>query len=190
MAEQHSPTRRRIAFVLAALPLLLLGLTALAPESSGDPLDRLHGAESIKVSTSDAEPSWWRDPIVDPPDGRSKEPVAELVMPGDALFDIGSDTISPTSVAALHDAVRSLGSIAIGHGTVRCHTDDTGSDASNVDLSNRRAVAVVAELTALGFDPRAIEASGAGESEPMYDNSTETGRARNRRCEIQLTILR
>jgi outer membrane protein OmpA-like peptidoglycan-associated protein len=67
------------------------------------------------------------------------------------------------------------------------HTDDVGSDAANSELSLRRALRVRDYLVRLGVAQSDIEVSGYGESRPIADNSTEVGRARNRRVEIVIS---
>jgi outer membrane protein OmpA-like peptidoglycan-associated protein len=66
------------------------------------------------------------------------------------------------------------------------HTDNTGSDATNDPLSMQRAASARDYLTARGVDPQRVMINGRGEREPVADNSTEAGRARNRRVEIYL----
>lgn len=66
------------------------------------------------------------------------------------------------------------------------HTDDTGSDAFNDGLSLRRAEAVVRYLaTRFGIEAGRLEPVGRGERQPMEGNSTEAGRSKNRRVEIE-----
>ena len=64
------------------------------------------------------------------------------------------------------------------------HADSTGSDAYNQQLSERRALSVSNYLAAQGVAPARLKAIGFGESSPIADNSTEYGRAANRRVEI------
>ena len=64
------------------------------------------------------------------------------------------------------------------------HTDDVGDDAYNMDLSEQRAAAVTAYLINAGVDGSKIVAVGAGESLPIATNTTEQGRAENRRVEV------
>ena len=65
------------------------------------------------------------------------------------------------------------------------HTDAVGSEASNQRLSQQRAGAVRDWLVARGVDPGRLVARGYGESEPIDDNDTPGGRARNRRVELR-----
>jgi outer membrane protein OmpA-like peptidoglycan-associated protein len=69
------------------------------------------------------------------------------------------------------------------------HTDSTGSDAHNQDLSQRRAVAVATVLANQGIDQRRFYIEGRGETDPLASNATETGRAQNRRVEIQISPI-
>ncbi len=64
------------------------------------------------------------------------------------------------------------------------HTDDTGDAAHNQRLSEARAKSVVAALTAQGIDAARLEAKGHGQSQPVADNDTDEGRAKNRRVEL------
>jgi outer membrane protein OmpA-like peptidoglycan-associated protein len=69
------------------------------------------------------------------------------------------------------------------------HTDDTGSDAHNQDLSQRRAVAVATILANQGIDQRRFYIEGKGETDPIASNANETGRSQNRRVEIQISPI-
>jgi outer membrane protein OmpA-like peptidoglycan-associated protein len=64
------------------------------------------------------------------------------------------------------------------------HTDGQGEAATNLRLSQQRADAVAAALAAAGVPSSRIRAVGRGESDPVADDATATGRARNRRVEI------
>ena len=66
------------------------------------------------------------------------------------------------------------------------HTDNAGSDAHNNDLSQRRAVSVATILAQQGVDQRRFFIEGRGEGDPIASNASESGRAQNRRVEIQL----
>lgn len=68
--------------------------------------------------------------------------------------------------------------------SIEGHTDDTGSAARNRELSQARADSVVAAITAAGIAPGRLDASGLGDTQPVADNTTDEGRARNRRVEL------
>ena len=67
---------------------------------------------------------------------------------------------------------------------VQGHTDATGNAAANQTLSEQRAQAIVAKLTELGVSADRLTAVGKGQTTPLADNSTDEGRARNRRVEF------
>jgi outer membrane protein OmpA-like peptidoglycan-associated protein len=69
------------------------------------------------------------------------------------------------------------------------HTDNSGSDQYNLDLSQRRAVAVATILANQGVDRRRFYITGKGEEDPIASNSSESGRSQNRRVEIQLSPI-
>ena len=66
------------------------------------------------------------------------------------------------------------------------HTDNVGKPDYNLKLSLQRAEAVRDYLISLGADPQKFQVSGAGETKPIADNSTEDGRANNRRVEVEV----
>jgi len=72
--------------------------------------------------------------------------------------------------------------------TVAGHTDSVGSEAANLALSRARADAVAARLTADGVPSDRVHAKGYGSQRPMADNSTEAGRAQNRRVVLEVTV--
>jgi OOP family OmpA-OmpF porin len=102
------------------------------------------------------------------------------------VFDAGEATIRERSFPRLDDAAEVL----TGFGELRVrisgHTDDRGERGHNLELSRARADAVKAYLVGKGIDPARIETRGAGPDEPVADNSTRAGRARNRRIEIEV----
>lgn len=66
------------------------------------------------------------------------------------------------------------------------HTDDVGSEASNIELSVKRVFAVRAHLSSLGMDVRKIRVTWFGESSPIASNKTRAGRAANRRVTVDI----
>ncbi|WBA40681.1 OmpA family protein [Hymenobacter canadensis] len=67
---------------------------------------------------------------------------------------------------------------------VQGYTDNAGTPAYNQQLSEARAGTVVAELAKAGIAASRLQATGLGQSQPLADNATETGKARNRRVEL------
>ena len=96
------------------------------------------------------------------------------------LFAFNSDALLPESTPVLADMVRTLEShpeLAI---VIEGHTDSVGEDGYNLELSERRAVSVVAYLVERGIDAGRLEAVGKGEVDPAADNATAAGRQQNR----------
>ncbi len=102
------------------------------------------------------------------------------------MFETGRDVIRATSERTLTDALGVLEGYPDLRMEVQGHTDDVGNDAANLDLSQRRADAVVRWFVEHGVDPARLRAVGYGETVPVSDNDSETGRAENRRVEFRL----
>lgn len=105
-------------------------------------------------------------------------------MPQDILFATDSDTVSPDLKAELNGVARNLMTYPNSTIEVIGHTDNTGTAAHNMALSQRRAGAVAGVLIGAGVQPARIQTLGQGENQPIATNMTPEGRARNRRVEI------
>jgi outer membrane protein OmpA-like peptidoglycan-associated protein len=101
------------------------------------------------------------------------------------LFDVDSDVLRPESTPVLNEIERTLSQHEDLSIVIEGHTDSTGDDAHNLDLSERRAAAVVAWLTGQGIDAGRLTAVGKGETEPTADNGTLEGRQANRRVVVR-----
>lgn len=99
-------------------------------------------------------------------------------------FDTGKSVIKPESAGELNRIVQLLKENPSLRFSVEGHTDATGSASSNQKLSEDRANAVVARLVELGIDPGRLAGKGLGQNNPVADNSTVEGRAKNRRVEF------
>jgi len=99
-------------------------------------------------------------------------------------FEPGSASIAPASEAALAEIARLMLELPEHRVRVSGHTDSRGRAEVNLALSRERAAAVAADLAARGVDRARVIAQGYGATQPIADNQTETGRARNRRIEI------
>ncbi len=110
----------------------------------------------------------------------------KLNIPSDISFDTGRADIKPNLRPILDQFASGLSGQPNTEVRIVGHTDSTGSDALNDRLSVQRAEAAKQYLAARGVDPNRIVIAGRGEHEPIADNSTEAGRARNRRVEIYL----
>ena len=99
-------------------------------------------------------------------------------------FDTGKATIQADSADTLNQVVALLQQNPDLKLRVEGHTDNQGSAASNQVLSEKRAQAVVAWLVAHGVDAARLKAQGYGQTKPVADNSSDDGRAKNRRVEL------
>ncbi len=100
-------------------------------------------------------------------------------------FDFNSAAIRPESEQVLADVYRRLVEEGATQVSIRGHTSTEGTEEYNLDLSQRRAQAVVDDFVERGFDPAAISAEGLGESQPLISSdSNESAREINRRVEI------
>ncbi|HET9025599.1 MAG TPA: OmpA family protein [Burkholderiaceae bacterium] len=108
----------------------------------------------------------------------------KVMIPGDISFDPGRADIKPNFRPVLDQFAQSLvqnpGSVI----QIVGHTDASGNDAANVQLSRERANATRDYLVSRGVTANRITTDGRGEREPLASNDTESGRARNRRVEI------
>jgi len=100
-------------------------------------------------------------------------------------FDNNKDTLRADAIAILDDAVATLKRYPALKVEVAGHTDSTNSDAYNLDLSQRRANAVLNYFVSKGVEADRLSAKGYGEAEPIADNSTSKGRLKNRRVELR-----
>jgi outer membrane protein OmpA-like peptidoglycan-associated protein len=110
----------------------------------------------------------------------------KLNIPSDVSFDTGRADIKPNMRPILDQFANGLASQPNTEVRIIGHTDSTGSDALNNKLSLDRAQAARSYLASRGVDPRRIQIAGRGEHEPVADNVSDNGRARNRRVEIFL----
>lgn len=101
------------------------------------------------------------------------------------LFDTGKHDLKPKAQDSIKKLVAMLEAYPRASMTIVGHTDDEGKDEDNQSLSERRAASVKTALIASGAPKEiTIESSGAGEKQPIADNKTAKGRAKNRRVEI------
>jgi outer membrane protein OmpA-like peptidoglycan-associated protein len=111
-----------------------------------------------------------------------------ITVPGSVLFASGKSAMLPSGHAkltAVADALKEVGGDQ--QIIVEGHTDSTGSEATNMTLSQQRAENVRDFLVTRGVPANKIRAKGVGESKPVADNRTAEGRANNRRVEIILS---
>jgi OOP family OmpA-OmpF porin len=115
------------------------------------------------------------------------KPVAEKVtFAADVLFDFDKAVIKPEGKSKLDDISNKVKGVNLEVVIAIGHADSIGSDAYNQRLSVRRAESVKAYLVSKGIEPNRIYTEGKGEKQPVADNKTREGRAKNRRVEIEV----
>ena len=102
------------------------------------------------------------------------------------LFEFDSDRVLGESARNLKTLAKSLDKYPGSNLLIVGHTDSLGTNAYNLNLSQRRARATAAFLTSQGVLLERIKSEGRGETEPIADNNTEAGQARNRRVEVAI----
>lgn len=108
----------------------------------------------------------------------------KLDIPSDISFATGRSDVSSTFAPILNQFATSLNQNPVTTVTIIGHTDSTGSDAINNPLSIDRANSTRNYLVARGVAGNRIATDGRGSREPIADNNTNEGRAKNRRVEI------
>jgi len=109
-----------------------------------------------------------------------------LIMPNSITFNTNDDTMKTTA----NQVLDSVAIIANEYDKTKLqivgHTDSSGNDKINIPLSQRRAISVMNYLSLRGVNLSRMQAYGVGASQPIASNSTEEGKAQNRRVEIFL----
>jgi OOP family OmpA-OmpF porin len=142
-------------------------------------------------------------PVVAPPPAATPTPKVVPVPPvapvatttkvtyaADAFFDFDKAVLKPEGKAKLDDLVGKIKDINLEVIIAVGHTDSVGSDAYNQKLSVRRSESVKAYLVSKGIEKNRVYTEGKGEKQPVADNKTAEGRAKNRRVEIEVVGTR
>ena len=114
----------------------------------------------------------------------------KVTYAADAFFDFDKSVIKPEGKAKLDDLVGKIKGINLEVIIAVGHTDSIGSDSYNQKLSVRRSEAVKAYLVSKGIEKNRVYTEGKGEKQPVADNKTAEGRAKNRRVEIEVVGTR
>ena len=99
-------------------------------------------------------------------------------------FDVGKSTIKPESMTEINRIAKLMKDNPDLKFSVEGHTDNTGNAASNQMLSEARSKAVLDKLVEMGISNDRLKSAGKGQTKPIADNSTDEGRAKNRRVEF------
>lgn len=109
-----------------------------------------------------------------------------ISLRGDVTFDTGSAIVRPGLYSEIERIAETLVKYPDTVIQVEGHTDSTGTESYNMDLSAQRAEAVKNLLVQKGVDPSRILSMSLGESKPIASNNSDYGRAQNRRVEIKV----
>lgn len=152
---------------------------------------------SKATAVKDCDPELFPEPVAEvaapPPVAPAPPPVAyeTVTLSAGALFDFDSAALKSEGMQQLDDVASKITT----NGKVESvrivgHTDSTGPESYNQQLSLRRATSVRDYLAGKGVDSGMMSISGMGESSPVADNSTRAGRAQNRRVEVTIGVTR
>ena len=132
-------------------------------------------------------------PAAAPAKAVAAAPVAtaeKVTFAADAFFDFDKYALKPEGKSSLDGLVANIKNLDVEVIVAVGHTDSIGTDAYNQKLSERRANAVKEYLVSKGVDPKKIYTEGKGKRQPVADNRTKEGRAKNRRVEIEVVANR
>jgi OOP family OmpA-OmpF porin len=165
-------------------------------DANWTPATAAAGCDGAIVPRAAAAPA----PAVAPVAPRAAAPAAVVVPPAtvatkvtyaaDAFFDFDKAVIKPEGKAKLDDLVGKIKAINLEVIIAVGHTDAVGGDSYNQKLSVRRSEAVKAYLVTKGIEKNRVYTEGKGEKQPVADNKTAEGRAKNRRVEIEVVGTR
>ena len=133
-----------------------------------------------------APPAVVPAPVVPP----APPAATKVTYAADAFFDFDKSVIKPEGKAKLDDLIGKIKDINLEVIIAVGHTDSVGSDSYNQKLSVRRSEAVKAYLVSKGIEKNRVYTEGKGEKQPVADNKTAEGRAKNRRVEIEVVGTR
>jgi len=121
-----------------------------------------------------------------PPPPPPAPKVERTLILDDVLFDFDKSTIKPEAAQILDRLVAFMNENKDKQVALSGHTDNVGTEAYNMGLSNRRWMSVRDYVVKKGVDGSRVSGQGFGESKPIADNKTAAGRAKNRRVEIKV----
>jgi OOP family OmpA-OmpF porin len=131
-----------------------------------------------------------RQAVVPPPAPVAPPAATKVTYAADAFFDFNKSVIKPEGKAKLDDLIGKIQGINLEVIIAVGHTDAVGGDAYNQKLSVSRSEAVKAYLVSKGIEKNRVYTEGKGEKQPVADNKTAEGRAKNRRVEIEVVGTR
>lgn len=157
------------------------------------PADAVPGCdgEIVKpVAMAPAAPPAPRSPVVSAPVPAPVPTAEKTTFSADAFFDFDKSVLKPAGKTSLDELVSKIAGTNLEVIIATGHTDSIGTDAYNQKLSIRRAEAVKAYLISKGIAADRVYVEGKGEKQPVADNKTSAGRAKNRRVEVEVVGTR
>ena len=158
---------------------------ALATEAAVEKAARLAAADADARARAEARAQLLNRLSTVLPTHESERGLVSEV--GGVQFDTGTANLNSSARESLARFSGIVASYPELHFTIEGHTDNVGSDATNSELSLRRAIAVRDYLTSISVPVGNVEVAGFGSSRPISDNTSADGRARNRRVEIVIS---
>ncbi|HCX22807.1 MAG TPA: hypothetical protein DHN29_12880 [Cytophagales bacterium] len=164
--------------------------------SSGEYLVVLPAGRNYSVSASSKGFFFYSQSFEIPADTSYQEIINDIalepiekgtkVVLNNIFFESGRAELKPISYVELNKAVDLLKDNNTMVIEIGGHTDDVGSDALNLSLSQKRADAVRQYMILAGIEENRVRSKGYGETQPIADNSTAEGKAKNRRTEFEI----
>ncbi len=162
------------------------------------PATGVQGCDGVPVPEAPAAaPAPALAPAVAPAPAPAPVPVApaapaveKVSFAADAFFDFDKAVLKPEGKAKLDDLADKVKGLNLEVIIATGHTDSRGTDAYNQKLSVKRADAVKTYLTGKGIEASRVYTEGKGEAQPVADNKSDDGRAKNRRVEIEVVGTR
>ena len=175
---------KSVAALFAAVALVMAGC-ASTPEPEPAPAPAPQAAPAAPAPAPVAAPAPAPAPKAPPPPAAVK-----VTYAAETFFDFDKSVIKPEAKAKLDDLAAKVKGINLEVIIAVGHADSIGTDEYNQKLSVRRAEAVKAYLAGKGIDKNRLYTEGKGEKQPVADNRTSEGRAKNRRVEIEVVGTR
>jgi len=201
-------------FAVAALATAAGAQTRVTAANGGPAIDNWQNGTGELVWKNGTNELCWRDanwtpataaagcdgalvpvaPVATPAPAPAPVPPAvaasKVTFAADAFFDFDKYVLKPEGRAKLDDLVSKIKDVNLEVIIAVGHTDWIGTVAYNQKLSVRRAEAVKAYLVSKGIEKNRVYTEGKGEKQPVADNKTSEGRAKNRRVEIEVVGTR